>query len=466
MKRVFIFSIVLVFIFSFSSLSAQSANLEIDKQVITDTVIVELSQPARYNFSMTNHGSDDYFELYSFVGIDIIPRAAFEIKGGETKSLVVELYPDERVKKNREYYTFIYNIKGQSSGIIEDKMRIKLVELADAFRISVADIDLNENLARLYIENKEKFYFDKINARFVSAFFDYEADFSLAPLETKEFIIDLDKKKIEGLMAGEYMLTSTVKVENVEREIESNFRFVEKRSLSLERSVSGILTITELVERKNTGNVPVVADVSVRKNIISRLFTSFSIEPDGSRREGFYVYYDWRRELRPGETLKLSVKTGWLFPFVLLMMIVFAVFLIRFYTSSYLRLSKRVVFVKTKGGEFALKVILSVKARKRVENVRIIDKLPLMVKIYERFGVTPPDRIDEKNRRLEWNIESLNIGEERVFSYIIYSKVGVLGRFELPASIAVFERQGKVHEVSSNKTFFVAEQRRKEERIE
>jgi hypothetical protein len=50
-------------------------------------------------------------------------------------------------------------------------------------------------------------------------------------------------------------------------------------------------------------------------------------------------------------------------------------------------------------------------------------------------------------------------GERRVFSYIIYSKIGVLGKFALPQATAVYERDGKVKETHSNQAFFMLEPR-------
>jgi len=43
-------------------------------------------------------------------------------------------------------------------------------------------------------------------------------------------------------------------------------------------------------------------------------------------------------------------------------------------------------------------------------------------------------------------------------TYIIYSKVGVLGRFALPTATAIYEKEGNIHETESNKAFFMAEQ--------
>ena len=117
---------------------------------------------------------------------------------------------------------------------------------------------------------------------------------------------------------------------------------------------------------------------------------------------------------------------------------------------------KSVVYVRTKGGQFALKVRLRVKARSAVTGVQIIDRLPGMTKMYEKFGIQPT-KIDAATRRIFWNIDKLAAGEERVFSYILYSNLNIVGRFELPAAIVIFEHKGKIEEVHSNRAFFVSE---------
>jgi len=126
-------------------------------------------------------------------------------------------------------------------------------------------------------------------------------------------------------------------------------------------------------------------------------------------------------------------------------------------------LKKKVTFVRAKGGEFALKVSLFVHAKKYIEKVQIIDRLPALVKIYEKFGGEIPSKVEEDKRRLEWNFEKLEAGEIRVISYIVYSKVGVLGKFALPSATAIFQRDGVIKNEESNRAFFMAEQRTKDE---
>ena len=100
--------------------------------------------------------------------------------------------------------------------------------------------------------------------------------------------------------------------------------------------------------------------------------------------------------------------------------------------------------------------MLHVKARKPVQQIQLIDRLPGMTQLYERFGIKP-DKIDHATRRLIWHIAHLNAGEERIYSYIIYSKVNIVGRFELPAAAASFHYAGKMEDIFSNRAFFVSE---------
>ena len=216
----------------------------------------------------------------------------------------------------------------------------------------------------------------------------------------------------------------------------------------------------KIIEKKNEGNTIAKSQTVIMKNIISRLFTNFSPEPNIVERDGFSVYYTWNNEIKPGETLKITTKTNWLFPFLTILFIVAIVMLAKLYSRTNLVLRKKVSFVKAKGGEFALKVSIIVDAKKYIERISVVDRIPQLVKIYERFGGEKPARIDEKNNKIEWNFEKLEAGEIRVLSYIIYSKVGVLGKFALPSAKALYEREGEVQEAESNRAFFISEQRR------
>ena len=359
-------------------------------------------------------------------------------------------------------YNFKFTIRGSDESEIEKSLTLNVIELKDAFEIGSKDFNSDSSTLKVYIKNKYNVNFDNINAKFKSSFFNFEEEFSLESNERKSFEIRVDKEDFKKLMAGFYTLTAEINVEKKKADIEGTIKFVEKGDLKTESKDYGIIINTKIIKKINQGNIVSGSQTIIKKNIISRLFTSFSPEPDISERQGFLVYYTWNKNINPGETLEIVVKTNWLFPFILILLIIVTVVLAKQYTKTNLSLKKKVAFVHAKGGEFALKVSILIHSRKYVEKVSIIDKLPALVKIYERFGGEKPIRIDEKNKRMEWSFEKLEEGETRILSYIIYSKIGVLGKFALPTATAIYEKEGKIQETESNRAFFIAEQRKKD----
>ncbi|MFC1682444.1 hypothetical protein ACFL0X_02415, partial [Nanoarchaeota archaeon] len=295
--------------------------------------------------------------------------------------------------------------------------------------------------------------------KFNSVFFDLEESLSLGAYEKKSFSVQLDKEEFRELVAGFYTLNVEVNVGDEVAKLEGMIKFVEKDDLETVTKDYGFFINTKIVEKKNEGNVIVDSEVVIKKNIVSRLFTTMSPEPDIVNREGFDIVYVWNEELRPGESLEVVVKTNWLFPLLFVIFVVVVVVLVKQFSKTHLVLKKKVSFVKAKGGEFALKVSIIVSAKKFVERISIVDRIPSLVKVHERFLGSEPGKIDEKNKRIRWEFDKLEKGESRVLSYLIYSKVGVLGKFALPAATAIFEKEGKIYETTSNRAFFISEQR-------
>jgi len=437
-------------------------NLEIEKQSLNEVMIAQLENSAVFELEITNLGTTDSFEFYNLFGFDMLPDEKIFINKWQTKKIQIEIFPIEGIK-HRGFYTLNYFIKGQDpSDVKEEELTFKIIDLEDAFEIGSGEVDVESNSIKIYIHNKVNFEFDEINTRFNSAFFDFEKNFSLDSNEKKEFNVQLNRDDFKKLMAGFYTLNAEIRVEDEKVDIEGIIKFIEKNIVTTTKKHYGFIINTQIIEKTNEGNVLVNSETVLKKNIFSRLFTSFSPEPDIVEREGLIIYYTWSRKIKPSETLEIVVKTNWLLPLLVILFIVVVVVLTKQYSKTNLVLRKRVSFVNAKGGEFALKVSILVSAKKYIERVNIIDKLPVLVKVYERFGGEKPTRVNEKNRRIEWTFEKLEAGETRMLSYIIYSKVGILGKFALPAATAVYERDGKISESTSNRAFFIAEQRKKD----
>lgn len=451
MKKWFIFLLTLLII-----PSILAVNLQIEKLNSEEVMILDLGNSAVFDLKIKNNGPTDDFQIYTFFGSGYSPKE-FTLKENEVKTIqfiISPPYDDSR----KGTIVFDYFIRGSDNSEYSDELVAKVINLNEAFEVGSADINPESDSVEIYLRNRVNYDFKNINTKFSSIFFNFEESFSLSPKETKKILVKLNQDEIKKFTAGFYTLNADVDYKDKEANIQGTMRFTEKNLVITEIEDYGFLIRTKIITKSNGGNLPEAVRVDMQKNVISRLFTSFSPQPDDIRRQGSRIYYAWNQELPPGEILKVKVKTNWFLPLITIMLIVAIVTFVKEYSKSNLRLRKKITFVKSKGGEFALKVSLIVHARKQIDNVMVIERVPPLVSMHKNFGKEQPKRIDEKNKKAEWHFQRLEAGEKRLITYIIYSKVGVMGKFALPRATGIYERDGKIHETQSNSVFFVTEQ--------
>ena len=459
MKEVKLYSVFFALLLFLSPLLF-AINIDVQKHSSYGMYIKELENPVIINLKIKNLGASDSFMIYNLIGIGMSPSDPIEITSGEEKIIQLTILPrtDTDVKG---LYTFPYYIRSiKDSSEVKEDMAFKIAYLENSFEIGSGEINPESSSIKIYLKNKEDYNFGEVTAVFSSAFFNINEKFNLGPAEQKSFDVQLNKEDIKKLMAGFYTLAADIDVQGHKTKSEGTINFVEKDILTVAKKDFGFIINTQTIEKMNDGNVVTGTETVIKKDIISRLFTTFGPEPNSAERKGIYIYYTWRKNLNPGEVFQIKTKTNWTFPFFLLISLVMVVVFAKKYTQTNIVLRKRVSFVNAKGGEFALKITIFVHAKKYVEKVSVIDKLPSIVRIYERFGGEQPSKVNEKTRRIEWNFEKMDEGEVRTISYIIYSKVGVLGKFTLPTATAIYERDGKICEDYSNRAYFIAEEKK------
>lgn len=438
-------------------------DLDIKEISSKPVMIIGLDTPAIFNLEVTNNGGSDDFTFFNLIGFNMDPQEPVHIDRGKIKDVQVVFYPREI--DLRAYYGLQYFIKAASdSSEQKEKLTVKFIDLEDAFEIGADDINPESSSLNIYMYNKENFNFDKLDVKFTSKFFNVEKEFSLGPNKKESFNVELNKEQFKQLVAGFYTLNAEVKTNGLTADVGGVINFIEKEILEERtKEQSGLISVI-LIEKTNNGNTIYPEDIVIEKNIISRLFTSFSPEPDSVERVGANVYYTWKKNISPGESIQVRVKTNWFYPLLIILLIVGIVMFVKRISSTDVIVQKRVAYVKAKGGEFALKVTLFVNAKTYVERVNIVDRLPHMMKLYERFGGEKPSRINEEARFIEWDFEKMEQGEIRTLSYIIYSKkVGVMGKFALPTATLLYQKNGKIKEAQSNRAFFITEPRRMEQ---
>ncbi len=453
-KKNFLLAVILITLLNVQF--ASSINLLVSSEPVVPSIINDWGKPGVFNIRITNNEQTSKFEIFTYERFRINPNE-FSLQKGETKTIRFEFYPIDSMVNNVGHVKVPFFMKEKN---LSENQRgdivVKLISFKDAFDVKADNINPDSNAVKISFYNKEDIKYENMNVVFASNFFDDKSEsFTLSPYEKKEFTIPFNGN-FKKLVAGTYSIRATYTAEGKTESFERPVKILEKTGLSIEETSGGLIIRTNSIKKTNEGNIPTIAEISIRKNIISRLFTTFSLEPARIERTGFFVDYFWQRELPPSESIEIKIATNWIFPLLLAVAVIIIIFLFNLYISTHLVLRKQVYFVKTKGGEFALRVVLRAKAKKYMEKVVINDRLPGMAKIYEKFG-TMPDKIDRERGFLRWDVPHLGKGEERVFSYVIYSKMKVVGKFELPTATAFYEIQGKVHESKSNKVFFINE---------
>jgi hypothetical protein len=452
--------LILVFFMLLVSLSFVSAlSLGVSSKVVVDTVINDADQPLIFDFTITNSGDSADFEIFSFERFSIKPNE-FYLDSGDSVTLRVSFSPEDSMKENIGHLSVpvFFREKG-SSETLEKQISVKLVDFGKIFDFKAENVNPESDSLTLTFYNVEDISHQNVKIVFSSDFFkDREITTSLDSFEKKIFAVPISNSDFKKLVSGTYYVTASYVVDGRDGLIESPVKLLEKSGIVVSENSKGFIVNTRTINKYNEGNVPTVADVFVSKNIISRFFTTFSVEPTRVERDGIGVNYFWQKELQPDETLTVSSTTNWLFPLLILIGIIIVVYLFNIYLTNNVSVRKRVSFVRTKGGEFALKVTVNVKARKFVEKVVLYDRLPAMAQLYEKFG-SSPHKVNKVSGRLQWDVGHLGEGEERTFSYVIYSKMKVIGKFELPSATAMYELEGKLHEARSNRAFFINEPR-------
>ena len=449
---------ILAIFIVFLSLNLISAiNLDVKVNPILDTIVTELDEPAVFDLTIKNLGESEDFEIYSLIGVDFIPKSSFFVESGEIKIIRIQAMPQEAIKSKQGYINFKYQIKNSINEIQDETLTLNIIGLNKIISIIPDNINSDSEEMVITIENNINLDFNDLKIIMNSAFFEYESDFPLKALETKQIKIPIDKEKTKTLNAGDYLFNTKITTFGKTQDIESIIKFLEQENIeSTEIYEGGIIKRHEIIKR-NLGNVKEIVTITAEKNLFSYLFTTVNINPTKTEINGFKKYYTWEKELIPNEELKIILKTNWFFPIIILLLIIGLFIIIKKSIETDLSLRKHVSFIKTKGGEFALKIRIKVKAKKFIERINITDKIPALVHLYEKYGTISPDKVDLKNKRIEWNVPVLNQGEERVFTYIVYSKIGIVGRFELPSAKAIYEKEGKIKQTTSNRSFFINE---------
>lgn len=433
------------------------AEIEIEKEAIANTIIKEFSTPAVFNLTIKNKNiQTDYFKVDTQLDMTLQPMGSFKIEGNSEKNILLKAFFSE---KAREQYTgsyaFAYYVKGQTTGRKDDSLTIKVVSLKNAVDIIVPEsIGMHDKSLTITVDNKEKVILD-LAVSIESELFEKEESIALIPDEEKDITVEIDPEKV-WKEAGTYTVVITLGAEDYKLPITKSIELEPLIDIKTEEKKINLLFYQKTtITKTNIGNVPQTATVTLEKTSFAKGFTSFNTEPTSVEQQDNMLVHKWEKELGLGESLIVTSTTNFMLPLVLLLVVAGIASLYYHHKSRELVIRKKAVKAVTKTGEFVVKVALFVRNKgEEASNIEIVDRLPILATLHERFGAIKPDKIEPN--RLIWHIDSLPKGEKRTFSYVVYSTVKVVGRLELPSAEALYTSKDKEKKTKSNRVYIIS----------
>ncbi len=451
-------------LFVLLSMQFVAADTKISDDRVSSVIIKEISNSAFFEVTVDNDNSfADTFTIGTLLDIEMLPKSLGFLTSYEKKTFDVEVVPSldfrERVSGN---FAFEYYVKGDNADIVKNTMIVNVVPFSKVLEIVLpVAVEADEETIELGFKLNEDIEFDAA-VSVESELINQEFDLTLSK-DDREINLALTSD-LSDKAAGVYeaVFTFTIGGNNVsvvKDLILGSVVDVATEEVKTGRFLSRGVTVT----KTNNGNSVTEVVISLKKGVLASLFTSFSGSPM-TRKEGGSYIYEWKEELNPGESLTADMKTNYWLPFIILLLLIAAVIVFKIVTAPDVRITKKAVRVRTKSGMFASKIIVNIKNTGRpISNVKVIEGLPAFTEVLrDKFGAVTPSEI--KKRTVIWDFAKLSPGEELMFSYVIYSKVNVFGKLEVPASVVTYrDEKDNFKESMSNKIYLLVEE---EKRVE
>jgi len=436
-----------------------SADIGLKVNAINPVVLREFSFPAVYNIEVTPT-IEDYYYINTYLPLDFSPTEIGTIMPKSGKGVFLNISASSEFKANNYGNTAIeYFVRGDSVPLERSVLVMSILPLKDFVVIDMpSSITVDTKKIFMNISAKTNLT-ENSKVRITSDLFSKELPIKL----TKEIQgVEMDVDSVDR-DAKVYKINFEFTIGNESAVVEKELILGPSISLDSSESIAGnILSKEYSITKTNRGNSPTKATIEMSKTIWTSLFTSTEGDPTVTKDGTVYVY-TWEKELNPKESFTAVLRINYYIPFLLLILIIIAFAVYRAITTSQIEVKKSAVRVKTKSGLFASKIIVTVKNKGGpVSNVKVIDRLPAFTELLpERFGILEPTEV--RKRSLIWEFPKMDRAEEIMFSYIVYSKVTIFGKLEVPTALVTFvDKSANAKETFSNKVFILSEEQKVE----
>lgn len=414
-----------------STVSAFPASLEVNERTATPDKEAEFS----VNFE-NNFGEERRFRISS---ISSSPSHWFSIgdtktvPNGQNGSISFEVSPPEKtiqqnylfevavrsgedVEKLRDYFRFTRDYDLVLESFELDKTTVNpgetvegRVEVLNTAGREISDYRIEVN----YMDRSLNVTGDPVESAEVE-----DTDFSF---EVPENVPPSEEEVEASITRGGESFSTT----------STSFRIREIKNLTRSVKVdNSLLVYSKQIEVTNRGNSDL--ETTVNQSLPDYLgpIIEFSEEPETTDM-GTTEVHSWVFSLEPGESASVSYKVSYWMPVTVLLALIAGFVAVK-------RLRTDIKFEKTtKVTEDAVKVRIEVSnmSSRSVKDVKIKDFVPDIASLKEEFEMAKPIiRRTSDGTRLEWDIEELETGDQRVMEYQIKPKVEVEEEVQLPSA--------------------------------
>jgi len=342
---------------------------------------------------------------------------------------------------------------------IERFLPLTVIEEGEVIQAKLANNKIDprkENVLKLELENLYDTFYEDVQLTIKTDFFEEKIEFDIGTKEKKEIsvVLETDAQTTEG----EYLLELTGTVGG-KTYLDHDLNLVVSKFSDLKEIIepySGFLIYGEEITQTNDGNEILEKTYVKEFSGISKKFTSFDPEPEFVDADG-KLMAEWSYTLNPGDEFKISYKTNYGRPLIILILVILVASLVYFWVKKPLVIKKRVITLRASKGEIGImKVMISVKnnTSKPLNGITLVDYLPKALKKPSEFGQYQPDNVAHTGQslRLSWNVSSLRPKQERIISYKISGSIRVVGKMTLPNAVARVRKGSRKFRVYSNRT--------------
>lgn len=456
MKKKIVLSLIVL------GLVSTAAAFPVNMEVVDRTAAP--SDPAVFNFTVqNNYNHMDRFRISSILSPPAASRwfdyeYSKEIEAGENETFRVTVTPNENAIQQN--YAFEINFRSlNEEELVKKESYVSVNNRFDlsitSFQLSTTEVDPGQTLnISTTVKNTASSTLDDFRVK-LSGFDQNRTETGTVLGSSDSIRYNFQMQIPEDEMPGNRTIKFAVYNEDSKQQhISQQVKVNEIRDLRKDtETTSKILTESQTVRMENLGNVEVTTKVNRTFPVYIDPLVSFTEEPDRIKGERTEQHYSWDVDLQPGETARIGYTINYVpaLGFVLLLFVGII---------GLKKLQTDVSFTKSsklKDGEIKITLQIENNSGTTHRNMTVKDFIPDIAEVSQDFEFAKPVKTKTSSgTRLSWEIDQLQPGEQRLFSYTIKPLVEVEGGAVLPAA-EISKEDAKLKESSQVEVEFSPE---------